>query len=187
MVKGVTDDIEVSCSNCGDDIIRQRRDVERSDNHFCSPECSSEFQRKGETRTCAFCGEDVYVPRARLGESENYFCDNECWGTHRRLGPAPFSLEPYPGWSLDSTVSVHQLVAIADGADPWRVFGNNGFNVDHENGCALDNRHNNIRVLSDVDHGSKDGSKNGNTYTHTDMLSVVSFFLDPFPRDRNDA
>jgi SLT domain-containing protein len=45
----------------------------------------------------------------------------------------------------------HQLVAIADGADPHKVFG--GGQIHHVNGCRYDNRRENIVLLTSQEHG----------------------------------
>lgn len=45
----------------------------------------------------------------------------------------------------------YQLVAIADGADPYQVF--NGAQIHHINGCQYDNRPENLAVLTPSEHG----------------------------------
>jgi hypothetical protein len=70
-------------------------------------------------------------------------------------------------------------VVIADGADPEKVFGAPGYNVDHENGCKFDNRHDNLRVVSASEHGAKDAPKTGGAYTHEDVLQIIEFFVNP--------
>jgi hypothetical protein len=45
----------------------------------------------------------------------------------------------------------HQLVAIADGADPYDVF--DGAHVHHINGCPHDNRPENVTLLTPQEHG----------------------------------
>ena len=53
----------------------------------------------------------------------------------------------------DDTVYEHQLVAIAEGADPREVF--NGHHVHHRNGVPWDNRPSNLEVRDPRDHGLK--------------------------------
>jgi hypothetical protein len=48
------------------------------------------------------------------------------------------------------TVYVHQLVAIADGANPHEIFG--GKQVHHQNHHRADNRPENLAVLSHEEH-----------------------------------
>ena len=47
---------------------------------------------------------------------------------------------------------VHQLVAIANGADPHKVFSNGEYQTHHKNGHGLDNRHENIELVSAKEH-----------------------------------
>lgn len=49
-------------------------------------------------------------------------------------------------------VWIHQLVAIADGADPHKVFSNGGYQCHHKNGVKWDNRPGNIDLLDGREH-----------------------------------
>lgn len=53
------------------------------------------------------------------------------------------------------TVSVHQLIAIANGADPYKVFSDGDYHVHHKNGHGLDNRPGNLEFLSAKEHKHK--------------------------------
>jgi transposase len=52
---------------------------------------------------------------------------------------------------MDS-VWIHQLVAIADGADPHKVFSDGDYQCHHVNGVKWDNRPTNIELLSQYEH-----------------------------------
>lgn len=94
-----------------------------------------------------------------------------------------FKLEPshgYPKYYADTErVSIHQLIVIAEGEDPHDVFGDVEMNVDHKNGMKLDNRPTNLELVDRSDHGSKDGKRQAQQYTLSDLMFVVSFMLNP--------
>lgn len=179
-----------SCSNCGDTIHRQPSDMERFTDHFCDWECKREFRRAGQEVPCDWCGDPVYKSRRDLQRNDTHFCGRRCYGQYRSATALPqFSLEAgngYPRWHLGendnvSNIAVHQLVVIADGSDPGRVFDDQ-YNVHHENGCTLDNRPSNLSVVEISEHGRRDGGKRVNRYSWMDLLYVVEFFLIPQKR-----
>jgi hypothetical protein len=47
----------------------------------------------------------------------------------------------------------HQLVAIADGADPYKVFSDGRFHVHHRNRIRCDNRRENLELVDGDEHG----------------------------------
>lgn len=47
---------------------------------------------------------------------------------------------------------IHQLLAIANGADPYKVFSNGDYQVHHCNSIEWDNRPSNLRFLSATEH-----------------------------------
>jgi len=108
----------------------------------------------------------------------------DLWGKD----PAKFHLEEegmagpfagYPRWTHTGTghrVRVHRLLMIADGEDPHKVFSGE-YSVDHINGCPLDNRTENLRLMGNADHGSKDGHKSDTGYTHEEYL--IALISDP--------
>jgi hypothetical protein len=78
---------------------------------------------------------------------------------HKRVSPANFkTLES--GYERVASkrngefdqAKVHQLVAIAEGADPYKVFSNGAYECHHVNGVKWDNRPANIELLTGSEH-----------------------------------
>jgi len=55
------------------------------------------------------------------------------------------------------SVSVHQLVAIADGADPHKVFSDGAFHIHHRDGVEWHNAPSNLTVVDAGDHARRHG------------------------------
>jgi len=52
-------------------------------------------------------------------------------------------------------VFIHQLIAIANGTDPHKVFSDGAYQCHHKNGVPWDNRAENIEVLTEREHADK--------------------------------
>jgi len=86
----------------------------------------------------------------------------EEFGIPRNQGPrAPASLitrkRGYERWQdgpreSNRSVMVHQLLAIAEGADPAKIFSNGDYHVHHKNNIPWDNRPENIELLEAGEH-----------------------------------
>jgi DNA-binding CsgD family transcriptional regulator len=55
---------------------------------------------------------------------------------------------------VEKSVGVHQLVAIANGADPYKLFSGGDYHVHHKNHISWDNRPENLEVLECGEHRS---------------------------------
>jgi hypothetical protein len=100
----------------------------------------------------------------------------DLWGKR----PVNFDLEPASGYPTISRTGdgdnhrlrVHRLVAIGAGADPHKVFSGD-YDVDHINGCSVDNRPSNLKLIKKADHGRKDGDTSEWGYSHEDYLRAL--------------
>jgi 5-methylcytosine-specific restriction endonuclease McrA len=101
---------DVDCSICGESIKRSSWEIKERSNHFCSPECETEWRKErfsGEshpqfnsvTCECDYCGDEVIRNPSLLQESKKTFCSMECqgnWFSENIRG------EDHPLWKSDS-------------------------------------------------------------------------------------
>jgi hypothetical protein len=73
--------------------------------------------------------------------------NNGVWFGHNKDGYEQLSV-PYQS----ETVSVHQLLAIADGADPHKVYSDGEYVTHHVNEIPWFNTHNNVKVITKGKH-----------------------------------
>lgn len=69
------------------------------------------------------------------------------------------------GTDKHDRVKEHQLVAIAEGADPYKIFSNGEYQVHHKNGLRWDNRPRNLEVLTGEEHDKLHAAKRERTST----------------------
>ena len=91
--------------------------------------------------------------------------------------------EGYPTWAATGTgapqhLLVHRLAAIAHGADPYEVFGDNNIQVHHRNGFKCDNRPSNLELIDAKTHG-RHHSPDAVQWTDDDVEFIIRFMMDP--------
>lgn len=109
--------IEVTCTFCGETILRAKSRVKNASNHFCDKECQVLWQLENMAGSnspawkggsvevaCAFCGETILRAHNKVEKSNNHFCNAECkgqWKSENEVGPknpswqGGKSFEPY--------------------------------------------------------------------------------------------
>jgi hypothetical protein len=99
-----------------------------------------------------------------------------------KIADGPVSLEQERGWlrwrgqhcGETKVVYVHQLVEIANGAEPEKIFSNGEWNVHHDNEIRYDNCPANLELLHAEDHVKSQPGEMGPGGKNWDELPVVS-------------
>ena len=94
------------------------------------------------------------------------------------------STDGYPTWSATGCgndpgyLTVHRLVAIADGADPYKVFSDKNYQVHHRNGFKCDNRPANLELIDRRSHGQHH-SPDAYKWKDDDIEFVMKAMINP--------
>ncbi len=117
-------------------------------------------QYHGQDRTLRdMSGEAGVTPAAVLKYMRRYNIPRRDAIHHKKLEPATYRTGRF-GYVMAASkyqgdqdrVKIHQLVAIADGADPAEVFSNGEYECHHKNHIPWDNRPENIELLDGIEH-----------------------------------
>jgi len=142
--------------------VRSQEDAQQASGKHTDREWLAQ-QYHGKGRTLKDIGKECDVTAATVMKWMDKFDIPRREATdHVRKEPASFvTLERgYERVSSKSNGSnshalVHQLVAIANGANPYAVFSDGDYQCHHRNHIPWDNRPENIEVLSEIDHANK--------------------------------
>ncbi|MGL5712733.1 MAG: HNH endonuclease [Paraclostridium sp.] len=85
---------KIECTHCGEDVMKTKSQIERSEYLFCSNECKNIFLSKlklGENHprysqiktTCSNCDGDTYKTKTEYEKYEHHYCSRECKYEHQ--------------------------------------------------------------------------------------------------------
>ena len=148
----------VVCERCGKSVERYPSQIKRG-GRFCSRACQN--LRTGELRDCVVCGTSFYVPLCRVRRGDGRFCSCACKGKWQ----SEFSVgDKNPAWNggrfLDPAsgyiyirrgcryIGEHRLVMEQH---LGRALASSE-HVHHLNGDKVDNRADNLEVVSASEH-----------------------------------
>ena len=130
------------CETCGIAFERNRKEQ-----RFCSVKCRGQIggkQRAGEVIVCPICGKEKYFPQFRLKDTTN-FCSKECqWESMKK------PKKPYYKQCGHKGGNALQHRVIMEGIIGRPLLTTEV--VHHKNGDTLDNRVDNLQLLSNRDH-----------------------------------
>lgn len=138
---------------------RDQSAAQRPDGKYTNREwLATQYHVKG--RTLADIGEECDVgPATILKWMRKFDIPRREATDHKKKEPAAYQPTDRGYVQIKSKsdgekyqLRVHQLVAIAAGADPHKVFSDGEYQCHHKNGVKWDNRPENIEVLSQYDH-----------------------------------
>jgi len=139
-----------------------RREAQRISGKHTDREWLAE-QYHGNERTLKSLADECDVDRVTiLNWMERHNIPRRDATRHKRVSPAQF-LTDHEGYELVRSkhsgvlkhARVHQLVAIANGSEPAKVFSDGEHQCHHVNGIPWDNRPENIEVLTEREHADE--------------------------------
>lgn len=100
------------------------------------------------------------------------------------------SMSGYPSIRVSGNyIFEHQLVALAKGIDPKKIFNTTKYNIHHKNGMKCDNRPSNLIVMESSEHGRKSlelNQRDTTLYTEEEVQSLLYFALGLAPESNSN-
>lgn len=94
------------------------------------------------------------IDRRNLEEAALERDDEGAWITHYYDSDGYEVCQASTSEDYDGRITIHRLVAIAEGADPHEVMGQSGLDVHHINGIPWDNRPSNLEPVDNAKHNA---------------------------------
>lgn len=72
--------IKVKCSQCDEEIWKEKRFTKNNKNVFCSRKCLSKFYDRRVSKVCAYCGKKVLkkIAHSKGNKTNFFFCNRNC-------------------------------------------------------------------------------------------------------------
>lgn len=160
--------IKKQCQNCGNVFLKAKSEVKRTKRHFCSKQCNFEFN-KGENHigflkelfACAYCDTKFLRTKNRVVRANISTCSKECRNkihSSNMIGKKNFM------WSGGEFISKSGYKFILDVENGYiqehRYIMQKHLNrtlldievIHHENGDKLDNRIQNLTLMTQSEH-----------------------------------
>jgi hypothetical protein len=68
----------VICQTCQKTFFKEPRNIKRTNNHFCSKECSDDYRRSKKLVSCTNCEKIIEIFPGQYKRSQNHFCSRSC-------------------------------------------------------------------------------------------------------------
>lgn len=118
-----------NCHQCGAEIARYQRQIDKAERNFCDPECRGQWRSDNWdiqdfprwnggplTVSCHQCGQSFERKRSQVEQAERNFCGRDCFGAWRSEFQRGANNPSWTGGSAIRT-TVRNLI----GDSPWKI------------------------------------------------------------------